>query len=80
MLALKGNQGKGLAKKIKSQSRFPRIGTLYIWYSIKSHSLSLYDDVRELFRSASEQNFKNIEHQFYETVEKGHGRIETRRY
>ena len=28
----------------------------------------------------STENFKNIDHQFHSTVEKGHGRIETRRY
>ena len=48
--------------------------------ALKGNQGTLYDDVQELFTSASEQNFKNIEHQFYETVEKGHGRIETRRY
>jgi hypothetical protein len=36
--------------------------------------------VAQLFTSAREQNFSNIEHQFYSTVSKGHGRIETRRY
>lgn len=48
--------------------------------ALKGNQGNLYDDVRELFKSAREQDFKNIEHQFYETVEKGHGRIETRRY
>lgn len=48
--------------------------------ALKGNQGSLHDDVRQLFKSAYELNFKNIEHQFYETVEKGHGRIETRRY
>ncbi len=48
--------------------------------ALKGNQGNLHKDVRELFTSAREQNFKNIEHQFYETVEKGHGRIETRRY
>jgi predicted transposase YbfD/YdcC len=48
--------------------------------ALKSNQGNLHDDVRGLFTSASEQNFKNIEHQFHETVEQGHGRIETRRY
>jgi predicted transposase YbfD/YdcC len=48
--------------------------------ALKGNQGNLHDDVRELFRSAREQNFKNVEHQFYETVEKGHGRIETRHY
>jgi predicted transposase YbfD/YdcC len=48
--------------------------------ALKGNQGNLHDDVRELFTSAREQNFKNIEYQFYETVEQGHGRIETRRY
>jgi predicted transposase YbfD/YdcC len=48
--------------------------------ALKGNQANLHNDVRELFTSARAQNFKNIEHQFYETVEQGHGRIETRRY
>jgi predicted transposase YbfD/YdcC len=48
--------------------------------ALKGNQGNLHDDVRELFASAIAQNFKNIEHQFYETVEQGHGRMETRRY
>ena len=48
--------------------------------ALKGNQGNLHDDVQELFTLASEQNFKNVEHQFHETVEKGHGRMETRRY
>ncbi len=48
--------------------------------ALKGNQGNLHEDVHELFTSVREQNFKNVEHQFYETVEKGHGRIETRRY
>ena len=48
--------------------------------ALKGNQGNLHEDVQELFTSASEQNFKNVEQQFYETVEKGHGRLETRRY
>lgn len=48
--------------------------------ALKGNQGNLHDDVRELFTLASEQNFKNVEHQFHETIEKGHGRMETRRY
>lgn len=41
---------------------------------------NLHADVAQLFTAARQQNFRNIEHQFHSTVEKGHGRIETRRY
>jgi predicted transposase YbfD/YdcC len=48
--------------------------------ALKGNQGHLHDDVQELFLSAQAQEFKNIEHQFYSKVEKGHGRIETRRY
>jgi predicted transposase YbfD/YdcC len=48
--------------------------------ALKGNQGNLHGDVQELFTSSCEQNFKNVEHQFHETVEKGHGRIETRRY
>ena len=48
--------------------------------ALKGNQGNLHEDVQELFTSAREQDFKNVEHQFYEVVEKGHGRIETRRY
>ena len=48
--------------------------------ALKGNQGNLHEDVQELFTSAREQNFKNVEQQFYETVEKGHGRLETRRY
>ena len=48
--------------------------------ALKGNQGHLHDDVQELFTSAQAQEFKNIEHQFHSTIEKGHGRIETRRY
>jgi len=48
--------------------------------ALKGNQGNLHNDVQELFTSARTQGFKNIEHQFLETVEKGHGRIENRRY
>ena len=48
--------------------------------ALKGNQGNLYDDVKQLFTTARCQNFTNISHQFYESVEKGHGRIETRRY
>ncbi len=38
------------------------------------------EEVVELFTSAREHDFQNIEYQFHSTVENGYGRIETRRY
>jgi hypothetical protein len=60
-------------------SGIPEQGADYV-LALKGNQGNLHSDVQELFTSASEQKFKNIEHQFHEAVEKGHGRIETRRY
>jgi len=48
--------------------------------ALKGNQGNLYQDVKQLFAAARNQKFRNISHQFYESVEKGHGRIETRRY
>lgn len=48
--------------------------------ALKENQGNLHADVQELFTLARKEDFKNIEHQFHSTVEKGHGRIETRRY
>ena len=47
--------------------------------SLKGNQGHLYEDVQQLFDWAHTQNFKAIDHDFYETVEAGHGRIEKRR-
>ena len=46
--------------------------------SLKQNQRHLHEDVKELFDGALELGFDGIEHDTYETVEKGHGRIETR--
>jgi predicted transposase YbfD/YdcC len=48
--------------------------------ALKGNQGDLHSDVTQLFTAARKQDFKNIEQQFHLTVEKGHGRIETRRY
>jgi predicted transposase YbfD/YdcC len=48
--------------------------------ALKQNQGNLYEDVSQLFAAARNQEFKNISHQFHKSVEKGHGRIETRRY
>jgi predicted transposase YbfD/YdcC len=48
--------------------------------ALKGNQGNLYTDVTQLFTAARKQDFHKIEHQFYSTVETGHGRIETRRY
>jgi len=48
--------------------------------ALKGNQGNLHQDVRQLFDHAQTQNFRDIEHDFYETEEKGHGRQENRRY
>jgi predicted transposase YbfD/YdcC len=48
--------------------------------ALKGNQGNLHKAVVEQFEQAQEQQFKDIEHDFYETQEVGHGRQETRRY
>ncbi len=48
--------------------------------ALKGNQGNLYDNVREVFTSARQQDFKDLEHQFHSTSEEGHGRVETRRH
>ena len=40
----------------------------------------IYEDVVQLFQLARQQDWQDIDHKFYQTMNKGHGRIEIRRY
>jgi predicted transposase YbfD/YdcC len=48
--------------------------------ALKGNQGDLHQDVQQLFEHAHSQNFRGIEHDFYETQEQGHGRQEIRRY
>ena len=48
--------------------------------ALKGNQGTLHADVAQLFIAAQARNYKNVEHQFYSTLEQGHGRAETRRY
>lgn len=48
--------------------------------ALKGNQGTLLEDVQSLIAYAQEVNFKDVAHDCHETVEKGHGRIETRRY
>lgn len=67
----------GAQKEIASQ--IIEQGADYV-LSLKGNQGNLHQDVQQLFDWASKTNFKDIEHEAYETIEKGHGRIEKRRY
>lgn len=51
----------------------------YVLALKENHSL-LHQDVITTFSEGMDTHFKGMRYQTYETVEKGHGRIETRRY
>lgn len=65
---------KAIAKKIVKDKEADYV------LSLKKNHENLYQDVEDYFKFIKDENFKDIEHQFVRTVEKGHGRIETREY
>ena len=40
----------------------------------------MYENVKDTFTLAQKDQFRGIEHQFYETLEKAHGRLEMRKH
>ena len=48
--------------------------------SLKGNQGTLHEDVEQLFEWACQTDFKDIDHEAYQTIDKGHGRIEIRRY
>jgi predicted transposase YbfD/YdcC len=46
--------------------------------ALKSNQGNLFTEVADLFDYAQEINFREVEHDFHQTVSKGHGRIEKR--
>ena len=47
--------------------------------SLKRNQGQLYDDVAEMFEYGRQTDFADMDSDWFETVEKGHGRVETRR-
>jgi predicted transposase YbfD/YdcC len=48
--------------------------------ALKGNHPNLYQDVVQLFEFARQQDWKGIEHQFHQTRNQGHGRVEIRRH
>ena len=48
--------------------------------ALKGNQGTLFEDVQQIFASAQSQDFKDIDNDYYETLDAGHGRIEKRRY
>lgn len=48
--------------------------------ALKKNQGTLYQEVKETFALAQAEEFAHVQHQFHQTVNKGHGRLEIRRY
>lgn len=48
--------------------------------SLKGNQGNLHKEIRWFFEDSREDNFKGVNYDYYETIDGGHGRIETRRY
>ena len=48
-------------------------------FALKKNHPQLYQDVVEWFDWARERDFRDVHHDFHETINKGHGRVEIRR-
>ena len=46
--------------------------------AVKENQRQLYDNVKDLFQGAEEWDFEGVPHDYARTLNKGHGRIETR--
>jgi predicted transposase YbfD/YdcC len=64
---------KNIAEKIISQ------GADYV-LALKENHKNLYDDVKLYLDTIADNTLKNVPHQIVETNDKGHGRVEARRY
>ncbi|MBD2003840.1 MULTISPECIES: ISAs1 family transposase [Cyanophyceae] len=47
--------------------------------ALKDNQGNLFEDVQQIFAQAQAINFAGIEHDFHQTLDKGHGRVEIRR-
>jgi len=47
--------------------------------AVKANQPRLYDDVQTMFRDGQATQFRDVAHDFHQTVEKNHGRLEVRR-
>lgn len=48
--------------------------------AIKGNQGNMYEDIKLFFEDAAKNDFHDISHDFYETVDGDHGRVEIRRY
>ncbi len=48
--------------------------------ALKENQGTLYEEVQDTFTLAQKEQFAQIQHQFHESIEKGHGRLEIRKH
>ena len=48
--------------------------------AVKDNQRTLHDDIKYFFTEAQAQGFKGLTYKYYEEIDKGHGRVEIRRY
>src|SRR6266567_2495213 len=48
--------------------------------ALKENQGDLYENVKDTFTLAQKDQFRGVEHQFHETIEKAHGRLEIRKH
>jgi len=48
--------------------------------ALKENQGNMYENVRDSFTLAQKDQFRGVEHQFHETIEKDHGRLEIRKH
>ena len=49
-------------------------------FCLKGNQGNLHADVRDFFLFCEKENFKDVPYDYFESTDKGHGRIETRKY
>jgi predicted transposase YbfD/YdcC len=54
-------------------------GANYI-IAVKGNQKALHDDIKYFFDESEKENFKLVDSHYYEDIDKGHRRIETRHY
>lgn len=67
----------GCQKKIVEKIRIQEADYVI---AVKGNQKMLHEDISFFFDDAQEHGFKDIEHSYCKTVDKGHGRFEVRRY
>ena len=63
---------KGIAEQIVKQKADYLL-------ALKANQGNFHEEVASFLTVAKESGFKNVEHDFFEDVDAGHGRVETRR-